>query len=41
MEPFNMLIAGMTACGKTKYLLDMLEKDYKNHFDYDSDKSNI
>ena len=24
----------MTACGKTHYLLEMLERDYKNHFDY-------
>ena len=24
----------MTACGKTHYLLEMLEKEYKNHFDY-------
>ena len=28
-----MLTVSMTAFGKTKYLLDMLEKDYK-HFDY-------
>ena len=32
--PFHMIIVGMTACGKTHYLLDMLERDYKNHFDY-------
>ena len=31
---FNMLIVGMPASGKTKCLLDMLKKDYKNHFDY-------
>ena len=24
----------MTACGKTHYLLEMLEKEYKNHFDH-------
>ena len=24
----------MTACGKTHYLLEMLERDYKDHFDY-------
>ena len=24
----------MTACGKTHYLLDMLEKEYENHYDY-------
>ena len=29
-----MIIVGKTACGKTKYLLDMLEKDYLNHFEY-------
>ena len=29
-----MIIAGMTACGKTHYLLKMLEKEYKNHFDH-------
>ena len=32
--PFNMLIVGMSACGKSKYLLDMLQKDYVNYFDY-------
>ena len=32
--PFNMIIVGMTACGKTKDLLDMLEKNYYKHFDY-------
>ena len=32
--PFHMIIAGMTACGKTHYLLKMLEKEYKNHFEY-------
>ena len=32
--PFHMIIVGMTACGKTHYLLVMLEKEYKNHFDY-------
>ena len=29
-----MIIVGMTASGKTHYLLDMLEKEYKNHYDY-------
>ena len=33
-SPFNMIIVGMTNCGKTHYLLKMLEKDFKNHFDY-------
>ena len=32
--PFHMIIAGMTACGKTHYLLKMLEKEYVNHFDH-------
>ena len=32
--PFNMIIVGMTACGKTNYLLEMLEKEYKGYFDY-------
>ena len=29
-----MIIVGKTACGKTKYLLDMLEKDYMSRFQY-------
>ena len=33
-KPFNMIIVGMTACGKTKYLLDMLEQDYLGCFEY-------
>ena len=33
-SPFHMIIAGMTACGKTHYLVKMLEEEYKNHFDY-------
>ena len=33
-KPFNMIIVGKTACGKTKYLLNMLEQDYANHFEY-------
>lgn len=32
--PFNMIIVGMTNCGKTYYLLDMLEKEFMNRFDY-------
>lgn len=32
--PFNAMIVGMTACGKTHYLLEMLERDYMGHFDY-------
>ena len=29
-----MLIVGMTACGKTHYLLKMLEENFKGHFDH-------
>ena len=29
-----MIIVGMTGCGKTYYLLKMLESDYKGHFEY-------
>ncbi len=32
--PFNMMIVGMTKCGKTHYLLKMLEEEYFGHFDY-------
>ena len=32
--PYNMLIAGPTLSGKTRYLLNMIESDYKNHFDF-------
>ena len=31
---FNMIIVGMTACGKTNCLLEMLEKEYNGHLDY-------
>ena len=31
---FHMLIVSMTACGKTHYLLKMLEEDFKGYFDY-------
>ena len=34
MTPFNMITVGMTACGKTNYLLEMLEKEYNGHYDY-------
>ena len=34
MEPFNMIIVGKTACGKTKYLLDMLEEDHMGRFGF-------
>ena len=32
--PFNMMIVGMTGCGKTYYLLEMIEREYFRHFDY-------
>ena len=32
--PFNMIICGMTNCGKTYYLLSMIEKHFRKHFDY-------
>ena len=31
--PFNAIILGQTCCGKTFYLLQLLEEDYKNHFE--------
>ncbi len=31
--PFNMMIVGMTNCGKTYYLLEMIEKEYFRHFE--------
>ena len=31
-EPHNMLISGITNCGKTHYILDLLETVYKGHF---------
>ena len=32
--PFNMLISGMTNCGKTHFVLDLLGNEFKNKFDY-------
>lgn len=32
--PFNILISGMTGCGKTHFVLDLLEKEFRNKFDY-------
>ena len=32
--PFNMIIVGMTRCGKTHYPLKKLESDYKGCFEY-------
>ena len=33
-KPFNMIIVGMTCCGKTHCLLNFLEREYKNYFDH-------
>ena len=33
IKPFNMIIVGMTCCGKTKFLLNFLEKEYMNCFE--------
>ena len=32
-EPCTMLICGRTNCGKTKFILDLLEHEYKHHFE--------
>ncbi len=32
--PFNMLLSGITNCGKTHYVLDLLEYHYKDKFDF-------
>ena len=34
IPPFHLLIVGMTACGKTHFLLKMLEREFKGRFDY-------
>ena len=28
------VIVGVTACGKTEFLLQLLETEYKNHFEF-------
>jgi len=33
-EPFNMIISGITNCGKTKYILDLIESEYKCVYDF-------
>jgi len=33
-EPFNMIISGITNCGKTKYVLDLIEFEYRHYYDY-------
>ena len=32
-KPHNMLVSGVTNCGKTRFILDLLEKEYRNVFD--------
>ena len=32
--PFNILICGITNCGKTEYALELLSTVYKGKFDY-------
>ena len=32
--PFNMLVMGMTDCGKTYFVLDLLENEFRKKFDY-------
>ena len=33
-KPHCAIICGATECGKTKYILDLLETEYFNYFDY-------
>jgi len=33
-EPFNMIISGITNCGKTKFVLDLIELEYCHYYDY-------
>ena len=32
--PHSAMFVGVTACGKTEFLLQMLETKYKNHFEF-------
>jgi GTPase SAR1 family protein len=32
--PFNMLISGITGCGKTHFVLDLLQKEYAGKYDH-------
>ena len=32
-QPHSMLISGVTNCGKTHFVLDLLENEYKDHFE--------
>jgi predicted AAA+ superfamily ATPase len=33
-EPFSMLVSGVTNCGKTHFVLDLLDKQYRNRFNF-------
>ena len=33
-EPHTTIFTGQTGCGKTHLVLDLIEKEYKTHFDY-------
>ena len=32
-EPYNAIVSGVTNCGKTHFVLDLIETVYKDHFD--------
>ena len=34
VPPFNLLMSGVTNCGKTHMILDLLETNFRNKFDY-------
>ena len=33
-EPHTAMFIGQTRCGKTHLVLELIEKEYKKHFDY-------
>ena len=33
-EPHTSIFIGQTGCGKTHLVLELIEKEYKKHFDY-------
>ena len=33
-DPHTTIFTGQTGCGKTHLVLDLIEKEYKKHFDY-------
>jgi len=32
--PFNIIISGITNCGKTEFVLDLLTSEYMHYYDY-------